>query len=84
MLIKPIVKERLAFFRKCRHWTADQWRKVMFPDKSTSWIVNARGVKVWWPKAISQYKHSYTILTVKHSASVMVHCKSGQFKEYVL
>jgi hypothetical protein len=74
MLTKAMVKKRLAFCRKYmyRHWTADQWRKVMFFDKSTFRIVNSRGDKVLRPKTVSRYKHQYTIPTVKHFASVMV------------
>jgi transposase len=78
MLTKAMVKKRLSFCKKYRHWTVDQWRKVMFSDESTFRIVNARGAKVRRPKTVSRYKHRYTIPTVKHSASVMVWaCFSG-------
>ncbi len=44
----------------------------MFSDESTFRIVNSRGAKARRPKTISQYKHRYTIPTVRYSASVMV------------
>lgn len=41
MLTEPMKRKRLAFARKCKHWTEhDDWRKVMFSDESTFSLVN--------------------------------------------
>jgi transposase len=78
MLTEKMVKKRLAFCRKFKHWKEKDWRKVMYSDESTFRLVNSRGAKVRRPSTVSRYKHRYTIPTVKHSASVMVWgCFSG-------
>ena len=34
LLSKRNIKDRLEFCNKYRHWTTDQWRKVMFSDET--------------------------------------------------
>ena len=48
------------------------WRKVMFCNESTSWLV-LRGYKlVRRPSGVSRYDSRYIIKTVKHPKSVIV------------
>ncbi len=78
MLTKKMVKKRLAFCKKFKHWREKDWRKVMYLDRLTFRFVNSRGAKVRRPSTVLRYKHRYTIPTVKHSARVMVYgCFSG-------
>jgi hypothetical protein len=51
----------------------------MFSDESTFAIVNPRGQKVRRPSLAGLYKQRFTVVNVKHSASVMVWgCFSSQ------
>ena len=77
---KPAKKPRLtaAMKAKClqfannhQHWTAEQWGKVLFSDKSTfqQFVVQKRHVRRPTGK---RFDERYTIPTVKHPASQMV------------
>ena len=48
------------------------WRKVMFSDESTFWLVRGRYKLVRRPSGVSRYDSRYIIKTVKHPKSVMV------------
>ncbi len=66
--------------QKIRHWKEKQWRKVVYLAEYR--LLNTRGAKVKRPSSVSQYKQCYNVLTVKHSARVMVwDCFSGSRKQ---
>ena len=48
------------------------WKKVMFCDESTSWLILRRYKMVRRPSGVSRYDSRYIIKTVKHHKSVMV------------
>ena len=48
------------------------WRKVMFSDESTFWLVRGPYKFVRRPSGVSRYDSRYIIKTVKHPKSVMV------------
>ncbi|KAG7172976.1 Transposable element Tc1 transposase-like 2 [Homarus americanus] len=81
--IKPLLtdkmrKARLSIARKYRHWTPEQWEKLMWTDKSTVQCVKMSGNRVRRPVTASRFDHRYTTKTVIHPDHVMVWgCFSG-------
>ena len=71
MLSKKNIKDRLSFCRRYRHWTTDQWRKVLFSDESTVKQFSSVPAYIRRP-AGERYSAKYVKPTVKHSTSVMV------------
>lgn len=65
------IQDRLAFCRRYRHWTANDWSQVMFSDESTIRQFSVRLPNVRRPPG-ERYNIRYTSSTVKHSPSVMV------------
>jgi hypothetical protein len=49
-----MIKKRLAYCKKIRHWMEKQWRKVVYLDESTFRLLNSRGAKVSMPSSVSQ------------------------------
>lgn len=79
LLTPAMVKKRLAFCRKHRHWTEEDWETVMFSDESMFRLINPRSVTVRRPLAVSRYLSKYTRKTMKHPAAVMIWgCFSGR------
>lgn len=70
-LSKKNIKDRLAFCGKYRHWTEDQWARVMFSDETTICQFGAFSRHVRRPKG-KRYDPHYTIKTVKNAPKVMV------------
>jgi transposase len=78
LLTAKMIKKRLNFCKKHRSWTEKDWERVMFSDESTFRLINPRAMKVRRPSTTNRYKQRYTVVNVKHSASVMVWgCFSG-------
>ena len=65
-------KKRLNFCKRYRHWTAEEWRKVMFSDESTFRLVRGVPKMVRRPSTASRYDPKYTVKTMTHPGSVMV------------
>ena len=63
--------KRLAFAKKHQNWTAKEWGKVMFSDKSTllQFVVRKRHVRR--PRG-TRFMQKYTISTIKHPPSQMI------------
>ena len=63
--------KRLQFANNHQHWTAEQWRKVLFSDESTfqQFVVRKRHVRRPTGKCFDE---RYTMPTVKHPPSHMV------------
>jgi transposase len=79
LLTAKMLKKRIAFCKKHRSWTKQDWEKVMFSDESTFRLINPRAQKVRRPTLTNRYKQRYVVVNVKHSASVMIWgCFSGQ------
>lgn len=73
LLTRAMVKKRLSFARKYRHWTVTQWRKVLFSDESTFLCFRSRsGGRIRRPHKSNRFALQYTAKTVKHSDKVMV------------
>lgn len=70
-LTKVQRRKRLEFCRQHAHWTAEQWREVLFSDESTGRQFSSSDRYVRRPVGM-RYSPRYTIPTVKHSLSVMV------------
>jgi hypothetical protein len=72
LLTAKMLKKRIAFCKKHRSWTKQDWEKVMFSEESTFRLINPRAQKVRRPTLTNRYKQRYVVVNVKHSASVMV------------
>lgn len=78
LLTDAMKKKRLAFAKKYKDWTPEQWEKVLWSDESTFQMFNHHHRRVRRPPSISRYNIAYTLPTVKHPVSVMVWgCFSG-------
>jgi hypothetical protein len=79
--MKPLLTEnmklkRLAFAKKHKDWTKEDWSKVMISDKSTFGCVWS--IKPVRPEGNSCFDSQYTVKMVKHPDSFMVWgCFSG-------
>jgi len=79
LLTPAMVRKRIAFCRKHRSWTEDDWESVMFSDESMFRLINPRSVTVRRPTASCRYLSKFTRKTMKHPAAVMVWgCFSGR------
>lgn len=72
LLTEHMKKQRLAFARMYAHWTAEQWRTVMFSDESKFQVFRVGTSTVRRPSSSNRYEQRYTVPTVKHPQSVMV------------
>lgn len=66
------MKKRIAFAKKYKKWTPEQWKKVMWSEKSTFQLVRMDSKMVRRPSDVSQYDSQNTIKTMKHQDSIMV------------
>jgi transposase/arsenate reductase-like glutaredoxin family protein len=74
---KPLITEaarrkRLAWCRKYREWTLEQWKRVSFSDESLFIEFYSNMHFVRRPPGVSPYHPRYTLRTVKFAPSVMV------------
>ena len=70
--ITPVMKaKRLAFAKKHRDWTIQQWLKILFSSESTfkQFVVRKRHVRRPPGK---RYDDKYTVSTMKHPPSQMI------------
>jgi hypothetical protein len=72
LLKASMVKKRLAFCRKYKHWTEADWEKVMYSDESTFRCIRSVKSKVRRPSGSNRFDPRYTSVTVKHPDSVMI------------
>jgi transposase len=78
LLTFQMKRKRLAFARKYRHFTAEDWSTVMYSDESTFRCIRAVRSMVRRPSGMNRFDSRYTVKTVKHPASLMVWaCFSG-------
>jgi transposase len=70
-LTKKNIKDRLAFCRKYKGWTKEDWMKVMFSDESTfsQFSTNSRYVR---RPQNQRYNMRYIVPTVKQAPTTMV------------
>jgi hypothetical protein len=78
LLTFQMKRKRLAFARKYRHFTADDWSTVMYSNESTFRCIRAVRSMASRPLGMNRFDTRYTMKTVKHPASLMVWaCFSG-------
>lgn len=78
MLSAVMKTKRVAFAKKYKDWTPEQWSSVMFSDESAFKCVQMRHRTVRRPVGSSPFDQRYTVKTVKHPDGVMVWgCFSG-------
>jgi transposase len=65
------IRDRLGFCNKYRHWTANQWKSVMFSDESmiSQFYAFTRHVR---RPADTRFSERYIVPTVKNAPKVMV------------
>ena len=73
-LTAAMKKKRFSFCKKYHHWTATQWRKVMFSDESTFTLVRRVSKIVRRPSTASRYDPKFTIKSIKYPESVIAWC----------
>lgn len=72
LLTAAMRRKRLAFCRKYKSWSPEDWRKVLFSDESTFEIAQNTHHHVRRPSSSNPNDPRYTVRTVKHPVSVMV------------
>ena len=78
MLTAKNIRDRLAFCRKYKDWTADDWMKVMFSDEATFSQFSSYVRHVRRPKN-QRYNMRYVVPKVKQAPTTMVWaCFSGR------
>ena len=70
-LSKMNIVDRLGFARRYAHWTAEDWKNVMFSDESTVSQFQYAALTIRRPPN-SRYRTKYVLPTVKHPVSVMI------------
>ena len=65
------IKDRLAFCRRYKHWTAAEWRKVLFSDETSIRQYSNYTTHVRRPPG-KRYSSQYTVPKVKQSPTVMI------------
>lgn len=64
--------KRKAFAEKFHHWTAGQWKRVVFSDEKM-WRVRPGGkIRCWKPKNASKFEAKYSLPSVAKSQGVMI------------
>ena len=78
LLTEKMKKKRLQFAKNYRHFTQEDWSKVMYSDESTFRCIRVTRNKVRRPEGSDRFDSRYTTKTVKHPDSVMVwECFTG-------
>lgn len=79
LLPKSAVAKRLQFCHKYKHWTENQWSKVLFSDESTFRQFTSIKSFVRRPNKSNPNNKRFSIGTVKHSPQVMVWAAFGYY-----
>ena len=72
LLTKRMRLKRVQFCQQYRHWTSEQWRRVMFSDESSFEMKKETSAYVRRPQGSSPFNPRYTIKSTKHPPAVMV------------
>lgn len=72
MLTQKMKNKRVAFCKKYKDWTIQQWRNVMFSDESNFKCIQGTPGRVRRPPGSNRCDPRYTTKTVKHSDYVMI------------
>lgn len=69
---KKMKESRLKWSKQYEKWTLEDWRKVLFSDKSKFNIFSSDGTPYVIRHTHERFYESCTLKTVKHAASVMI------------
>jgi hypothetical protein len=72
LLTRQIKAKRVAFAKKYRHWTEEDWSRVRDSDESTFRCLRATRSRIRRPAGSDRFNSCYTVKTVRHPASLMV------------
>ena len=72
LLTDAMRKKRIAFCKKYRDWTSDQWKSVMFSVESIFRLVRETSKTIRRPTGSDRYDPKFTVKTVNHPSQVMV------------
>jgi hypothetical protein len=65
-------KQRLAWARKYKNWTSDDWRRVIFSDETKINIWGSDGCKYYWTRPGDSLKPHHIDVTVKHGGGSLM------------
>ena len=67
------IRDRIAFCKKYKDWSLEDWERVLWSDESTFVVSSGcRSKRVRRPRGSDPNDPRYTAKVVKHAASVMV------------
>lgn len=72
LLTKKHMKLRLAWAKKYRNWTVDQWRQVVFSDETKVNIWGSDGCKYYWTRPGDPLQPHHLDITVKHGGGSLM------------
>lgn len=79
LLSKKNIKDRLAFCRKYRQWTVEQWSRVIFSDEAPFRLFGTSGKALVRRRKGERFNQDCLVPTVKHPGTVHVWgCFSAQ------
>lgn len=69
--LKPLlshdnIEKRLAWAKKHKDWTVDNWKRVLFSDETPFCLFQSFGRKIVWRRKGERYKPDCLVKTVKH------------------
>ena len=71
LLTEKMKEKRLVFAHQYGHWTADDWKLVMFSDESHFELQFSRATRCRRPIGSDRFNPRFTRKTVKHAAKIM-------------
>lgn len=72
LLTKTMKRNRYNFAKKHKHWTVEDWRKVIFSDESKFCLNGSDGKRTIRRRKGEKYNDDCLDLTVKYPASLMI------------
>ena len=72
LLTKRHRELRLQFAKKYRHWTVDNWKRIVFSDETKVNRIGSDGRKWVWREAGSSLKNNNVLPTVKHGGGSII------------
>ena len=64
-------RKRLQFARRYRHWTVDQWKKIVWSDESP-FVLRCQRRSYVWRRRNEQLSPRFLQGTLKHQKKIMV------------
>lgn len=72
LLASAMKKKRIDFCNKCKSWTEEEWKNVLFSDELCFYVINSAGKEVRRPRGSHRCDPKYTVEIVKHAAYTII------------